>query len=219
MIGDFFKVKQIPSLFWSAPKALTFRPPLLSVVLLSIGLVIFAIGEGMIVAAGIGVSPWTVFAQGLSSLSGWTIGFSTFVASMMVLLLWIPLRQMPGLGTILNALIIAIVLDVSLHYLPRPALFIMSVIMAVCGVMLVGFGSAVYLIANLGAGPRDGLMTGLQRLSGQPIMNVRIAIEIIVVMSGWLMGGMVGLGTLLFAFGIGPAVSFCAHSLFLLFKK
>lgn len=219
MIGDFFKVKQIPTLFWSAPRALTLRPPFISVVLLSIGLVIFAIGEGMIVAAGIGVSPWTVFAQGLSSLSGWTVGFSTFITSMMVLLLWIPLRQMPGLGTILNALIIAIMLDVSLHYLPRPELFIQSVIMAVCGVMLVGFGSAVYLIANLGAGPRDGLMTGLQRLSGQPIMNVRIAIEIIVVVSGWLMGGMVGLGTMLFAFGIGPAVSFCAHSLFLLFKK
>ena len=143
-IRAFFTVKNIPTLFWSSPKTLTVMPPIISVIMVSLGLVIFGVGEGLLVASGIGVSPWTVFGQGVSSLMGWSIGTSTFVISVTVLLLWIPLRQMPGMGTVLNAIIIAAVLDVSLIYLSQPTHWAQALIMALCGILLVGFGSAVY---------------------------------------------------------------------------
>ena len=217
-IRSFFTVKTIPTLFWSAPKTFTLTPPVTSLLMVSLGLAIFGVGEALLVAAGVGVSPWTVFAQGVSLLMGWTLGTSTFAISCAVLLLWVPLRQMPGLGTILNAIIIALVIDATLPYLPQPHSLITSVIMAACGVFVVGFGSAVYLIANLGAGPRDGLMTGLNKITGQPFMNIRIALEVIVVTIGYFMGGVVGVGTVLFALGIGPCVSISLHGLTLIFK-
>ena len=203
----FLTVKSIPVLFWSAPKALTFRPPLKSFFFLIVGLIIFGLGEALLIAAGYGVSPWTVFAQGLTTVTGWSIGFATFVISIAVLLFWVPLRQTPGIGTISNAIVIALVLEFILPYIPRFEHDALQIGLAVLGVVVTGFGGAIYLIANLGPGPRDGLMTGLQRLTNLPIASVRAGLEITVVVSGWLLGGTVGLGTVLFALGIGPSVS------------
>ena len=203
----FLQVKGIPVLFWSSPKALTIQPPFMSFVLLIIGLAIFGLGEALLISAGYGVSPWTVFAQGLTTLTGWSIGFATFIISIAVLVLWVPLRQIPGIGTISNAIVIALVLEYILPHLPRFELDALQIAQAVFGVLVTGFGGAIYLISNLGPGPRDGLMTGVQHLTNWPISGVRASIEILVVIAGWSLGGTVGLGTVLFAIGIGPAVS------------
>lgn len=202
-----FKVKAIPALFWTASSPLTFKPSITSFLMLIVGLVMFGLGEALLIAAGVGVSPWTVFAQGVSIHSGWNIGFSTAVISSLVLLLWVFLKQIPGLGTIFNIIIISTVLDVGLPYLPKFDILFLNILMAVTGVFITGFGGAVYLIANLGPGPRDGLMTGLQRLTNYPLAVIRGGIEIGVVIVGVLLGGMAGIGTLLFAFGIGPALA------------
>ena len=203
----FLLVKGIPVLFWSSPKALTIKPPFKSFVLLIIGLAIFGLGEALLISAGYGVSPWTVFAQGLTTVTGWSIGFATFITSIAVLVLWVPLRQMPGIGTISNAIVIALVLEYILPHLPRFELDALQIAQAVFGILVTGFGGAIYLISNLGPGPRDGLMTGVQHLTNWPISGVRASIEILVVIAGWSLGGTVGLGTVLFAIGIGPAVS------------
>jgi uncharacterized membrane protein YczE len=203
----FLQVKGIPVVFWSSPKALTIKPPFMSFVLLIIGLAIFGLGEALLISAGYGVSPWTVFAQGLTTVTGWSIGFATFITSIAVLVLWVPLRQMPGIGTISNAIVIALVLEYILPHLPRFELDALQIAQAVFGVLVTGFGGAIYLISNLGPGPRDGLMTGVQHLTNWPISGVRASIEILVVIAGWSLGGTVGLGTVLFAIGIGPAVS------------
>ena len=171
------------------------------------GLVVFGIGEAMLIASGGGVSPWTVLAQGISLQTQFSIGWATFWVSVAVLLLWIPLRQMPGLGTILNVIIISATLELALLFLPQPEMLALVLVQIVSGILLVGFGSGIYLVANLGPGPRDGLMTGLQRVTGMPIAAVRASLEISVVICGWFLGGVVGLGTVLFALGIGPAVS------------
>ena len=203
----FLKIKTVPTLFWSAPEPLTLRPPLASMVLLVIGLFIFGLGEALLIASGAGVSPWTVFAQGVALHTGWSIGFATFVISTGVLLLWLPLRQKPGMGTVLNIIIISVVLDVALPFLPRFDSLGLRLAEAAAGVAVTGIGGGIYLIANLGPGPRDGLMTGLQRLTGLPIAWVRSFIELTAVALGWSCGGVVGIGTLLFAFGIGPCVA------------
>ena len=174
---------------------------------LVLGLFIFGLGEALLIAAGVGVSPWTVFAQGITQVTGWSVGFATFVISIGVLTLWVPLKQVPGIGTILNAIIIALVLEYVLPFLPRFEALAVNIAMAALGVLVTGLGGAIYLIANLGPGPRDGLMTGLQGVTGWPIANVRTAIEISVVVIGWLLGGTVGIGTVLFAFGVGPSVA------------
>lgn len=202
-----FSVKSVPIVSWSSDRALNFRPRLQTLCILCIGLTIFGIGEAMLIAAGAGNSPWTVLSQGFSEISGWSIGVTTFLTSLAVLIFWIPLRQTPGIGTILNAVIISIAIELSLPYLPQTEVYALRVVETTVGILLVGLGSGLYLIANLGPGPRDGLMTGLQRVSNLPVARVRTAIEITVVLFGWLLGGTVGLGTLMFAFGIGPAVS------------
>ena len=184
------------------------KPPLVSAVFLIIGLVAFGLGEALLVTAGVGVSPWTVFAEGVTKVTGWSLGFATFVISLSVLGLWIPLRQAPGMGTILNAIIIALVLEFVLPYLPGFETYLANAALALTGVFVTGFGGAIYLIANLGPGPRDGLMTGLQAVTHQPIALVRTFLELTVVAIGWVLGGTLGLGTVFFALGIGPAVAF-----------
>jgi uncharacterized membrane protein YczE len=161
----------------------------------------------LLIASGAGVSPWTVLAQGVSSKTNWSIGFSTMIVSFSVLFMWIPLRQKPGIGTILNALIIAFMIDFSLHLLPSPQLLVWQLVQVSIGILIIGIGSGIYLTANLGAGPRDGLMTGLQIKTNFPIANIRIALEITVVSIGWYLGGVVGIGTVMFAFGVGPCVA------------
>lgn len=183
------------------------KPPLVSVVFLIIGLVVFGLGEALLVTAGVGVSPWTVFAEGMTKVTGWSLGFATFVISASVLALWIPLRQTPGMGTVLNAIVIALVLEFVLPYLPRFETYVANAALALVGVFVTGFGGAIYLIANLGPGPRDGLMTGLQTLTHQPIALVRMFLELTVIAIGWALGGTLGLGTIFFALGIGPAMA------------
>ena len=183
------------------------RPKLLTFFYLNLGLVLFGLGESILIASGAGVSPWTVLAQGISGKTGWSIGFVTMIVSFAILVLWIPLRQKPGMGTLLNALIIAFMIDFSLVLLPYPETLLWQLIQAAIGVLVVGLASGIYLTANLGAGPRDGLMTGLQAKTGMPIATIRIGIEVTVVSIGWYLGGVVGVGTLFFAFGIGSCVA------------
>jgi uncharacterized membrane protein YczE len=153
------------------------------------------------------MSPWTVLAEGLSLTSGLSIGVLTFIISLVVLLLWIPLKQKAGIGTILNVIIIAAVIEWSLPYLPHPETYLMQIFQAILGTLIVGFASGIYLIANLGPGPRDGLMTGCQRVTNLPIAWVRVFLEITVISIGWVLGGTIGVATVIFAFGVGPAVS------------
>ncbi len=183
------------------------KPPLASVGFLIIGLVVFGLGEALLVTAGVGVSPWTLFAQGVTTVTGWSLGFATFVLSASVLALWIPLKQTPGMGTILNAIIIALVLEYVLPFLPEFKTYVANAVLALVGVFVTGFGGAIYLIANLGPGPRDGLMTGLQTVTHRPIALVRMCLELTVVAIGWALGGTLGLGTVFFALGIGPAMA------------
>jgi uncharacterized membrane protein YczE len=202
-----FTVKQVPRLEWSSATPFNLQPRLITFFYLNLGLVLFGLGESLLIASGAGVSPWTVLAQGIAGKTDWSIGFTTMIVSFAILLLWVPLKQKPGMGTILNALIIAFMIDFSLTLLPYPQFFVWQVIQATTGVLVVGIASGIYLAANLGAGPRDGLMTGLQAATGQPIAKIRIAIEVTVVAIGWYLGGVVGAGTLLFAFGVGPCVA------------
>ena len=200
-------IKNIPKTSWSSKKPLNVRPKVKTLIFLIFGLFLFGLGETLLLASGGGVSPWTVLAEGLSIYTSYSIGWCTIWVSIGVLIIWIPLKQKPGIGTILNAIIIAIVLDVALPYLPNPENYGLKVLQIIIGVLITGLGSGFYLISNLGPGPRDGLMTGIQRVTRKPIALVRSTIELSVVLFGWMLGGTAGLGTLMFALGIGPAVA------------
>ena len=202
-----FTLKKIPTLSWSSSNTLNIKPKSITLTYLIIGLILFGLGETLLITASAGVSPWTVLAQGISIKTGFTIGLTTFIVSICVLCLWIPLKQKPGIGTILNAIIVSVVIDLSLPYLPSPESFYLQILQVIIGVLIVGLGSGFYLIANLGPGPRDGLMTGLQNLTDLPIALIRTIIEISAVIGGWYLGGLVGIGTIVFALGIGPCVS------------
>ena len=214
-----FSIKSVPKVSWSSEKPLSFNQSPLTVLILCFGLTLFGLGESLIITAGAGMSPWTVLAEGLSISSGLSIGALTFLISLGVLLLWIPIKQMPGVGTMLNVVIIAAVIEWSLPFLPHPDQYELQILQAIIGTLIVGFASGIYLIANLGPGPRDGLMTGFQRVTGLPIAWVRAMIEIVVVAIGFSLGGTLGLATLIFAFGIGPAVSIGLYCVAALAKK
>jgi len=147
-----FTLKKIPILSWSSLDALNFKPKFLTLFYLIFGLILFGIGEALLITANLGVSPWTVLAQGMSFKSGYSIGITTFIVSISILILWIPLRQKPGIGTILNTISISIILDVSLPYLPSPESFLLQFLQIIIGVVIVGLGSGFYLTANLGPG-------------------------------------------------------------------
>jgi len=215
----FLSVKEVPLLFWSSPKALTITPPLVSVFFLIIGLTLFGLGEALLVAASVGVSPWTVLAQGITQITGWSLGFATLITSCVVLFCWIPLRQIPGVGTILNVVTIALVLEFLLPFLPTFDNLILKLGEAILGVLVTGFGGGLYLIANLGPGPRDGLMTGLQKVTDLPIAVVRSGLELTAIAAGWVLGGSVGFGTVLFALGIGPSVAASMYGLKRVFSQ
>ena len=203
----FLKIKKIPKVNWSSEKPLNFKPKFTTFFFLCFGLSLFGLGEGLLIVSFTGASPWSVLAQGISLNVNLSIGTITLLISIVVLLLWIPLRQKPGMGTILNALIIAIMIDLCIKYVPTPSNYIYQLILAGISVIMVGIGGGIYLVSNLGAGPRDGLMIGLQKITNFPIAVVRATLEISVVSIGWYLGGTVGVGTLLFAFGIGPCVA------------
>ena len=204
---NILKIKQIPNLSWSSNDPFNFKPKLKTFIYLIFGLVLFGLGETLLITANQGVSPWTVLAQGLSFQFNLSIGVTTFIVSIIVLFFWYPLKQKPGLGTLLNVSLISIVIDLSTPILPYPKTLFYQIIQSVIAVLIVGIGSGFYLTANLGPGPRDGLMTGLQKLTDKPIALIRTILEVSAVLIGFYFGGVVGIGTVLFAFGIGPAVS------------
>ncbi len=203
----FLKIKKIPKVKWSSEKPFNFKPKFSTFFFLCFGLSLFGLGEGLLIVSFTGASPWSVLAQGISLNINLSIGTITLLISIAVLILWIPLGQKPGMGTIFNALIIAIMIDLCIKYVPTPSNYIYQLILAVISVIMVGIGGGIYLVSNLGAGPRDGLMIGLQKVTNFPIAVVRATLEISVVSIGWYLGGTVGVGTLLFAFGIGPCVA------------
>ncbi len=204
----FLKIKKIPKVKWSSEKPFNFKPKFSTFFFLCFGLSIFGLGEGLLIVSFTGASPWSVLAQGISLNVNLSIGTITLLISIAVLILWIPLGQKPGMGTIFNALIIAIMIDVCIKYVPTPSNYIHQLLLAIISVVMVGIGGGIYLVSNLGAGPRDGLMIGLQKLTNFPIAVVRGTLEISVVSIGWYLGGTIGIGTLFFAFGIGPCVAF-----------
>jgi len=207
LLVTILKIKKIPNLSWSSNDPFNFKPKFNTFTYLILGLILFGLGETLLITANQGVSPWTVLAQGLSFQFNLSIGVTTFIVSIIVLFFWYPLKQKPGLGTLLNVILISIVIDLSTPILPYPKTLFYQIIQSVIAVLIVGIGSGFYLTANLGPGPRDGLMTGLQKLTDKPIALIRTILEVSAVLIGFYFGGVVGIGTLLFAFGIGPAVS------------
>ena len=204
----FLSIKNIPKVYWSSDKSFNFKPKFSTPFFLIFGLIIFGFGEGLLILSTTGNSPWSVLAEGISKNSKLSIGAATFLVSVSVLFLWIFLRKKPGLGTIFNIIIISGMIDVTLYFFDPPSSNMSKYLLAIFSVMLVGIGSGIYLVANLGPGPRDGLMTGLTKITNLPIALVRACLEISVVIIGWYLGGTVGVGTLIFAFGIGPCVAF-----------
>ena len=203
----FLKIKKIPKVNWTSDKPHNLKPKFSTFFFLCFGLMLFGLGEGLLIVSFTGASPWSVLAQGISLKVNLSIGIITLFISIAVLILWIPLGQKPGMGTIFNALIIALMIDLCIKFVPTPSNYINQLILAVISVVTVGIGGGIYLVSNLGAGPRDGLMIGLQKVTNFPIAAVRATLEISVVSIGWYLGGTVGVGTLLFAFGIGPCVA------------
>jgi uncharacterized membrane protein YczE len=189
------------------------RPGPLRFARLMTGLSLFGAGEALLVGAQLGNSPWTVFAQGLARQTALNVGTATIVVSAGVLLLWVPLRQRPGLGTLCNAIWIGVAIDATLAVLPDDLPLGVRWALVPTGITLVGIGSGLYLTSRLGPGPRDGLMTGLHRRTGLSLRLVRACIEVSAVAVGFLLGGTVGVGTVAFALAIGPAVQFFVHAL------
>ena len=205
-LNRIFTIKQVPVVDWSSEFPLNTKPRSVTLVMLVIGLFLFGLGEAIIIGSGSGVSPWTVLAQGISMRSNLSIGVATFLISVSILIFWIPLKQIPGIGTVLNAIIIASAIDLTLPYLPRPDTTFFKILQASFGILIVGIGSGIYLSSNLGPGPRDGLMVGLQKKTNTTIPVIRTFIELSAVTLGWFLGGVVGIGTILFVFGVGPCV-------------
>lgn len=175
--------------------------------ILFFGLIIFGIGESLLVLSTLGNSPWVVLAEGISINTNLNIGETTFLTSLVVLLLWIPLKQKPGFGTIMNIVGIATALEISLRVIPYQDQILFQLLFVFIGIGLVGVGSALYITCGLGTGPRDGLMTGLHYKTGVRVGRVRLAIEVVVLTLGAILGGTLGIGTALFALLIGQSVA------------
>jgi uncharacterized membrane protein YczE len=197
--------KTIPNTPWRADHRWQLNP--LRTAVLFFGLAIFGLGDSLLVQSNIGNAPWTVFAEGVSLKTGWTLGFSTFIISIFVLLAWIPLREKPGFGTLSNIVLIATFIQVGVTIFPEQSSHFGGVVFVLLGIALVGAGSSLYITCGLGPGPRDGAMTGIHNATGIRVGRVRLGIEVTVLAAGWLMGGTVGLGTLLFALFIGNSVA------------
>ena len=176
------------------------------------GLALFGVGVAMIIDADLGAAPWDVFHTGVSDLTGLGVGTVIILTGAALLLLWIPLRETPGLGTVLNAVEIGLVVDLVLPLIPEPDGLAARLVMMFAGVAVIGIGSAAYIGAGLGPGPRDGLMTGIAR-RGVSIRVARTGIEVTVLLIGVALGGAIGLGTAVFAVGIGPLVQLFLPSL------
>ena len=197
---------EIPVTAWTS-RGSRWRTGPLSLGVLVVGLWLFGTAEALIVQARLGNSPWTVLAEGVSRHTPLSIGGATFAISVVILLGWIPLHEKPGIGTLCNAVLIAVALDVGLHWLPHPARVGWQLVQTLAGTVLLALAGAIYLSTNLGPGPRDGLMTGLSSHFGWKLAPVRTVIELSAVTAGWILGGKIGLGTAIFALGVGPALA------------
>lgn len=197
--------RTIPHTPWMAKGRWKLTPA--SVTILVLGLILFGVGEAFLVQSSLGNSPWVVLSQGISIHTGINLGWSTFFVSCAVLILWIPLKEWPGFGTLLNIIVIALALQITVDFLPKQNSFLAQLLFALTGVFFVGVASSLYISSGLGPGPRDGLMTGLHKITGIRIGRVRLAIEAIVLVLGALLGGRVGLGTALFALLIGQSIA------------
>lgn len=198
--------KTIPHTSWTAKNRWSLTPKIFIVLL--VGLALFGLGEALLIQSSIGNSPWSVFAQGLSLQTPLSIGQSTAVTSVAVLLLWIPLKQKPGFGTLANIAVISIFIQIGVDHIPViDSNFALQLIYVLLGIGLVGFGSAIYITCGLGPGPRDGLMTSLHARTGVRISRVRLSIELCVLIAGSALGGTVGLGTAMFALFIGNSIA------------
>ena len=202
--------KTIPNTPWRAESTWslgTGKHHLQRLAILIFGLSIFGIGEAFLVITGLGNSPWVVLSEGISIHTVLNIGESTFLVSVLVLLLWIPLKQKPGFGTLANIVVIAVAIEVGLFFIPEVDNIILKYFYILFGIALVGAGSALYITCGLDTGPRDGLMTGLHYKTGVRVGRVRLGIEIVAATSGAILGGSLGVGTLLFALLIGQSVA------------
>ncbi|WP_077488444.1 YczE/YyaS/YitT family protein [Sinomonas mesophila] len=185
---------------------LTSRRLTVRLVRLYLGLIAYGMAIALLLRSGLGSSPWDVLGQGVARATGLSFGAATVAISLAVLILWIPLRERPGWGTLSNAALIGVLADLGLAWIPAAEGLAWQAAWLAGGLWLLALASALYIGAGLGPGARDGLMTGLVRLTGRPVWAVRSAIELTVVLAGWLLGGTVGIGTAVFAFGIGPLV-------------
>ena len=174
---------------------------------LMLGNWLYGTGEAILIKADIGQSPGTVLAQGIQNITGDTIGWTSFYISIGVMFLWIPLKNKVGIGTVLNIIFVSVAIDVMMPLFPSPDSYAVSVVMVIIGILVIGLGSAFYIPSNLGPGPRDGLMTGLHYRTGIPIGRVRFVIEAAFLLAGWLLGGSVGLGTVLVTVLVGEVVA------------
>jgi uncharacterized membrane protein YczE len=170
------------------------------------GLVLYGLSMAVLVRSGLGVMPWDVLHQGLARQLDWSLGAVTVLVGALVLLAWIPLRERPGLGTISNVVVIGLAVDAALQVIPEAPSLVAGIGFMVAGVLLNAVATAAYIGVRLGPGPRDGLMTGLVRRTGGSVRLVRTSIEVVVVATGWLLGGTLGLGTVLYALAVGPLV-------------
>ena len=197
--------RTVPVVPWTAKNRwdLSFK----RVLILFFGLAIFGLGDGLIIQSGLGNAPWSVLAQGISLKSGLSIGTSTLIVGSLVLALWIPLRERPGFGTLSNIIIISLFIEIATNIFPKQENIVLGVIFTLLGIAMVGIGSSLYITCGLGPGPRDGAMTGLHQRTGVRVGRVRLGLEVVVSIVGALLGGTLGLGTLLFALLIGQSVA------------
>ena len=205
-IVSFFKPhRTVPLVPWGA--AHRWDLSVQRVTILFIGLAIFGLGDGLIIQSGLGNTPWSVLAQGLSLKTGMTIGTATLIIGATVLALWIPLRERPGFGTIANILVISLFIEIGTRIFPPQSSLLFGLIFVLSGIALIGIGSALYITCGLGPGPRDGAMTGLHSRTGVRVGRVRLGLEVLVSLIGALLGVTLGLGTLLFALLIGQSIA------------
>jgi len=197
--------RTVPVVPWTAKSRwdLSFK----RVFILFLGLAIFGLGDGIIIQSGLGNAPWSVLAQGISLKSRLSIGTSTLIVGSLVLALWIPLRERPGFGTLSNILIISLFIEIATNIFPKQGELLPGLIFTLVGIAMVGIGSSLYITCGLGPGPRDGAMTGLHQRTGVRVGRVRLGLEVVVSIAGALLGGTLGLGTLLFALLIGQSVA------------
>jgi uncharacterized membrane protein YczE len=197
--------RTVPVVPWTAKSRwdLSFK----RVLILFFGLAVFGLGDGLIIQSGLGNAPWSVLAQGISLKSGLSIGTSTLIIGALVLSLWIPLKERPGFGTLSNILIISLFIEIATNIFTKQENLIPGLAFTLVGIAMVGIGSALYITCGLGPGPRDGAMTGLHQRTGVRVGRVRLGLEVVVSIAGALLGGTLGLGTLLFALLIGQSVA------------